>query len=207
MKRKLMLLKRAGKAGWAWAWDYSDHVGRVLTFAALLVGTSVSAVQVGWWGPVAAVGVFTFFALAVGVLSEWDKAEKRVEQEDRFQQGIASFEARCYEHIAKVERFLAARKAAGPPEVKDLYAFMQEVDTPQGKQRVEHAERHAGETVAAFIESEHLDRGINLIDFLIEWNFVNPATRAHVAEPKTIDQIEDGLISIRWGAEHMPVYR
>jgi hypothetical protein len=208
MRRKLKLLGMAAGAGWAWAYDYTDHAGRVLTLLALLLGTgTISAVQVGWWGPVAAVVVFGLLALGVGALNEWEKAEKRIEQEDTFQASLASFEASCYEHIARVERFLAARQAGGPPEVKDLFAFMQEMDTDEGKRRGEKAEQYARQTVAAFIESAHLDRGIGLIDFLIQWHFVNTATRQNVAEPKTIDDIKDGLDSIRWGAEHMPVYR
>ncbi len=185
--KKLRLLGRAARGGWGWAYDYTDHAGRVLTVLALLVGTgAISALSLGWWGPLAAVVVFALLALGVGVLNEWDAAEKRIELDDYFQEALTTFERRCYDHIAKVERFLTARKTAEPPDEKDQYTR---------------------ETVAAFIESEHLDRGIELIDFLIEWNFVNPATRTHVAEPKTIHQIEDGLLSIRWGAEHMPVYR
>lgn len=61
--------------------------------------------------------------------------------------------------------------------------------------------------MAAFIESDHQDRGIGLIDFLIEWGFVNEKTRQQVAEPRTLDQIRDGLRSIEWGAEHLHVYR
>jgi hypothetical protein len=104
---------------------------------------------------------------------------------------MASFEAACYAHIAKVERFLAVRRAAGPPEIEDLYAFLQQHGTPQGELKREEIEKWERETVSAFLDSEHLDRGISLIDFLIESGFVNPATRKHVAEPKSISQIED----------------
>ncbi|MGN6587185.1 MAG: hypothetical protein ACTHKT_06885 [Solirubrobacterales bacterium] len=208
MRRRLKLLERAARAGWAWVYDYTDHAGRVLTLIALLLGTStISAVQIGWWGPMAAMVVFGLLALGSGALNEWDKAEKKIEQEDFFQTSLASFEASCYQHNAKVERFLAARKAGGPPEVENLYVFMQEMDTPEGKRHGEEAKQYARQTVAAFIESEDLERGIGLIDFLIQWHFVNPATRQNVAEPKTIDDIKDGLLSIQWGAEHMPVYR
>ncbi len=66
MRRKLKLLGRAAKAGWAWAYDYADHAGRALTRLALLVGTGTfSAVQVGWWGPVAAVVASGLLALGV----------------------------------------------------------------------------------------------------------------------------------------------
>src|SRR5689334_16543478 len=111
MSRKLTLLKRAAKAGWAWAWDYSDHVGRVLTFATLLVGTgSVSAIRAGWWGPAVAIVVFALFALAAGILNEWDKAEQQIEGDAKFRKAMADFQRSCYEHIAGVERFLKVRE-------------------------------------------------------------------------------------------------
>jgi len=205
MNRKLKLLGKAAKAGWAWGTGYTDHAGRVFTVLAVLVGTgTVSALSLGWWGPLAAVIVFALLAPAVGALGEWDKAEKRIETDDFFQEALVSFEKRCYEHIAKVERFLMARKTAGPPDEKNL---VREIPAPEARQRRAEVEQYERETVAAFIESNHLDRGTNLIDFLIEWHFVNPATRKNAAEPKTLYDIEDSLHSIRWGAEHMPVYR
>lgn len=208
MRRKLKLLGRAAKAGWAWGTAYTDHAGRVFTVLAVLVGTgTVSALSLGWWGPVAAVIVFALLALAVGALGEWDKAEKRIETDDFFQEALATFEERCSEHISKVERFLMARKTAGPPGEKDLARALRDIGAPEARQRRAEAEQYERETVAAFIESNHLDRGINLIDFLIEHHFVNAGTRKNVTEPKTIHDIEDGLLSIRWGAEHMPVYR
>lgn len=208
MDRKRNLLARAAKAGWFWTWDYSDHVGRVFTFYALLIGSSsLSVTQVGWMGSVAAVGLFALFALCVGAFNEWDKAEERIEREDRFQDAMAAFEGRCYDHISQVERLLAAQKAAGPPEETDLARALRCIGTTESEHHRREADKHERQTVATFIESEHIDRGVALIDFLIEWQFVGLATREHIAEPKTISQIKDGLDSIRWGAEHLPVYR
>jgi hypothetical protein len=206
MSRKLTLLKRAAKAGWVWAWDYSDHVGRVLTFAALLVGTgSVSAVRVGWWGPVVAIVVFALFALAAGALNEWDKAEQRIEGEEKFQKAMADFQRSCYEHIAGVERFLKVREIETPPGPSDLATALRTMDRPEAKKRRDEAERHERETVAQFLASDDLDRGLRLFDFLIEWGYIVDTTRPQVAEPRDVFQIRDGLASIRIAAERLPV--
>lgn len=206
MSRKLTLLKRAAKAGWVWAWDYSDHVGRVLTYAALLVGTgSVSAVRVGWWGPVVAIVVFALFALATGALNEWDKAEQRIEGDEKFQKVMADFQRSCYAHIAGVERFLKVRETEAPPG-PDLATALRTMDHPEAERRREEAKRHERETVAQFLASDHLDRGLRLFDFLIEWGYIVDTTRPHVAEPRDVSQIKGGLASIRIAAERLPVY-
>lgn len=193
VRRKAYLLKRAAKAGWAWAWDFSDHLGRVFTIIALLVGTSgITALTIAWWMPLVAVAAFALSAIAVGAVNAWYRAEQRVEANEAFQKGIAAFERRCYEHIEKVNRFLHARQVAGPPGPDDLATALREIGTPEAERRREESDKHGRETVAAFIESDHLDRGIGLIDFLIEWGFVNEKTRPHVAEPRTLDQISDG---------------
>jgi hypothetical protein len=207
MSRKLRLIKRAAKTGWAWAWDYSDHIGRVLTFAALLVGTgSVSAVRVGWWGPVVAIVVFALFALAAGALNEWDKAEQQIEGNEKFQKTMADFQRSCYEHIAGVERFLKVRETEAPPGPSDLATALRTMDRPEAEKRRDEAERHERETVAQFLSSDDLDRGLRLFDFLIEWGYIVDTTRPRVAEPRDVFQIRDGLASIRIAAERLPVY-
>jgi hypothetical protein len=207
MKRKLILLRRAAKAGWVWAWDYSDNVGRVLTFAALLVGTgSISAVQVGWWGPAVAVVLFASFALAAGALSEWDKAEQRIEVDDKRQKAMADFKRSCDEHIAGVERFLNVRETESPPGPRDLVTALGTIGHPEAKKRRAEAERHERETVAQFLASDHLDRGLHLFDSLIAGGYIVDTTRADVAEPREVLQIKSGLTSICVAAERLPVY-
>lgn len=207
MRAKLSLLRRAAKAGRAWAWDYSDHVGRVLTFYALLLGSgSISALQVGWWGPVVAVAAFSLFALAVGALNEWDRAEQRVALDDDFQAQMRGFRDRCYEHIAAVERFLEVREMEGPPGPSDLATALRNMHTPEAEQRRAEAEQHERETVARFIAGEHLDRGIQHFDLLVSFGRIVDTTRPHVAEPRSVSQIKNGLDSIRVAAERLPVY-
>ena len=72
--------------------------------------------------------------------------------------------------------------------------------------RAEKAERHERETVARFLASDHLDRGLRLFDSLIEWGYIVDTTRPDVAEPRDVLQIKSGLDSIRVAAERLPVY-
>jgi hypothetical protein len=207
MKRKAKLARRAAKAGAAWAWAWGDHAGRVLVFYGLLVGSgSVSAVQVGWWGPVVAVVAFALFALAVGGLNEWDAAEQSLALDKQFQNEMRDFRERCYKHIADVERFLEVRKMEGPPAHADLATALRTANTPEGKQRREEGQRHERETVAQFLASEHRDRGTRYFDLLHSFGCIVDTGRPHVADPKTVSQIEDGIDTIRWAVERLPVY-
>jgi len=209
MQRKLNLLGRAAKAGWAWAWDYSDHIGRVLTLLALFVGFGgVSAAQVGWWGPAAGVVAFGVFALFVGALRGWDEAESRIESDDRFQQIMGDFQQHCFDHCHAVERLLDARKMAGPPPQTDFFTkALREETRAEAQQEPAVIAQHERETVAVFMESELLDRGVRLFDQLVEGGFVVDTNRPQVAAPRSPMQIWEGMDTIRTAAERIPVYR
>lgn len=208
MRRKLKLLGRAARSGWTWGTAYTDHAGRVFTMVTVLLGTgTVSALSVGWWGPVAAVTLLGLLALAVGALNEWDRAEKRIEADEYFQRSIAGFQQRCYKHAEDVGRFLDVREAGGPPPPRNLASARRGIGSAENERRREAAEQYERETVAAFLASEHLDRGIGLFDFLIEWEFIVDTNRPRVAQPHSIADITTGIDSITTAAERLPVYR
>ena len=207
MQRKLKLIWRAANAGASWAWAWSGHLGRLILFYGLLLGSgSFSAVRIGWWGPLVAVAVFSLFALSVGALNEWDRAEQQLELDERLQRAMRDWQAACHQHCTEVERLLEVWKAKAPPGPPELRSALAAIGTAEAKQRRDEAQRHERETVAAFLASNHLDRGIQLFDQLVAFERIVDTGRPHVAEPRTIAQIEDGLDCIRVAAERLPVY-
>lgn len=122
MHRRLALLKRAGKAGWAWAGDTGDHIGRVLTFYALFIGSgSISALQVGWWGPVVAAAAFGLIAVIAGGLDEWDRTDLYVSAHSEYLSAMTTLQDECFRHVELVERFLEAHELTGPPKAANYF--------------------------------------------------------------------------------------
>lgn len=60
---------------------------------------------------------------------------------------------------------------------------------------------------AEFLESELLDRGIELFDRLVNLRLVVDDERSTLARPRTPQQIRDGVLTIQLAAERAPILR
>ena len=210
MNRKLQLLKRAAKTGGAWAWAWGDHVGRLLTFYGLLVGASAFGVwQLGWGIAVLAVAVFGVTSIGAGALIEWDKAEKYVETHGEYLGAMEQLQGECFRHVKAVKRFLDAHELAGPPEPTDYFtkALAGGASKVVADSERRAIDQHRRSTVAEFIESDHLDRGIDLFNRLVRLRLIVDVGRPHIEQPRSVEQIRDGIQTIQIAAERAPVLR
>jgi hypothetical protein len=210
MRRKLTLLKRAGKAGWAWARDTGDHIERVLTFYALLISSGgISATQVGWWGPAVAVFVFALVAVIAGGLNEWDRAAKYVETHGEYLRAMTTLQDQCFRHVELVERFLEAHKLIGPPEPTKYFtkSLRGGADAQQAAAERAALDAHERRTASEFLESGLLDKGIELFDRLVRLRLVVDTERGTIERPLTPHQILEGAQTIRIAAERAPILR
>lgn len=209
MRRKLRLLGKAVKAGWRWALATTDHLSRAITVLVLLGAGTFSAVQVGWWGPVVAVAVFVLIAFFAGGLEEWDRAAKYIEVHGRYLQAMEKLRAECFEHVVAVERFLRARELKGPPEPSHYFSRALKGGAEQQAVESEASQvaRHGRTTAGEFIDSDHLAQGVDLFNRLVRSGLVVEGNRPFIEEPKSPENIWEGIRTIEAAAERVPVIR
>ncbi len=209
MRRKLKLLGKAAKAGWSWALAFTDHLGRALTVFALLGAGTFSAVEVGWWGPALAAGVFVLVAFFAGALEEWGRAARYVETHGRYVRAMETLRAECFDHVKAVERFLRARELKGPEGPSNHFSRVLkgggEQHTVEGEAKA--VAQHGHKTVGEFIESDHLEHGVDLFNRLVRSGLVVEDNRPFIEEPKSPENILEGVRTIEAAAERVPILR
>lgn len=83
MRERLVLAQRAISEGWDWLAGVTDHVGRLVTVVALVIGlpAGLALIALGWWAVAVGVAVLALLVFLEGAFRAWRELDQRVNTE------------------------------------------------------------------------------------------------------------------------------